>query len=166
MIPSPSVADAPLASTETLLIARENKLIQRALAVLEQRLFQRGPCLANPSDVRNYLRMQLAPQDREVFAVLYLDNRHRILAFEPLFQGTVDGAPVYPRVVLKRAIEHNCAALILAHNHPSGVAQPSHADRALTRQLTDLLAEVEVRVLDHFIIGQGKPFSFAEAGLL
>lgn len=166
MIPSPAVADVGPAFTDASLTSHENTLIQQALSVLEQRLFQRGPCLANPSDVRDYLRMRLAPQDREVFAVLYLDNRHRVLAFEPLFQGTIDGAPVYPRVVLKRAIEHNCAALILAHNHPSGVTQPSHADRTLTKELKDLLAEVEIRVLDHFIIGQGKPYSFAEAGLL
>lgn len=166
MIPSPAVADASAASTDALRISRENKLIQRALAVLERRLFQRGPCVSNPSDIRNYLRVRLAPQDREVFALLYLDNRHRVMAFEPLFQGTVDGAPVYPRVVLKRAIEHNCAALILVHNHPSGVAKPSHGDRVLTKQLKNLLAEVDIRVLDHFIVGEGEPFSFADAGIL
>ena len=98
--------------------------------------------------------------------MLFLDNRHRALAFEELFRGTIDGAQVHPREVVRRCLQHNAAAVMFGHNHPSGVAEPSAADRAITRRLVDALALVEVRVLDHFIIGDGDPTSFAERGLL
>ena len=102
----------------------------------------------------------------EVFACLFLDNRHRVIEYEELFRGTIDGASVHPREVVRRALEHNAAALILAHNHPSGVAEPSDADRSITRRLSEALALVDVRILDHFIVGEGEPLSLAERGLM
>ena len=97
---------------------------------------------------------------------MFLDNRHRVLQVEEMFQGTIDGASVHPRVVVQRALEVNAAAVVLFHNHPSGVAEPSHADQAITRRLSDALALVDVRVLDHFVVAAGESVSFAESGLL
>jgi len=101
-----------------------------------------------------------------VFACVFLDNRHRIIAFEELFQGTIDGASVHPRVVVQKALENNAAAVIFAHNHPSGVAEPSMADQRITQRLKDALALVEIRVLDHFIVTAEDSISFAERSLL
>ena len=154
------------ATPHTALTVNEEQLIRRALCVLEQRLFQRGPRLLDPQSVRYYLRLALAGEKNEVFAVLFLDNQHRVLAFEPLFQGTVDSACVYPRCVVQRALAHNSAAVILVHNHPSGCTEPSQNDMVLTQQLKNLLEGIQVRVLDHFIIGEGEPYSFAESGRL
>jgi len=126
----------------------------------------RGEALTSPAATRRYLRACLRDRPHEVFACLYLDNRHRVLAFEELFRGTIDGASVYPREVVKAALRHNAAAVILAHNHPSGVAEPSRADTRLTERLRDALGLVDVRVLDHVIVGDGEPLSFAERGLL
>ncbi len=122
--------------------------------------------LTSPADTRNYLMSCLRDLHVEVFCCLFLDNRHRVLAFEELFRGTLNGAAVYPREVVKRALKHNAAAVIFAHNHPSGVAEPSQADEQLTQRLRDALALVEIRVLDHFVVGEGEPVSFAERGLL
>jgi DNA repair protein RadC len=116
--------------------------------------------------VRRYLRLKLAHLPREVFAALFLDNRHRLIRFEILFQGTVDRASVHPREVMRRALELNAAALIFAHNHPSGVAEPSASDLALTRDLSDLLGRIDVRVLDHLVVGRGSEVSFAERGFM
>ncbi|MEE8321435.1 MAG: DNA repair protein RadC [Gammaproteobacteria bacterium] len=127
---------------------------------------QRGDVLSNPVQTRDYLTARLRSQTHEVFACLFLDNRHRIISFDELFNGTIDGAHVHPREVVRRALTHNAAAVILAHNHPSGVAEPSRADQALTRRLQDALALVDIRVLDHIIIGEGETTSFAERGLL
>ncbi|MGY4534115.1 DNA repair protein RadC [Pseudomonas sp. TE3786] len=132
---------------------------------LAERL-RRTSVLESPVAVREYLMAQLRHEEHEVFGCLFLDAKHRVLAFEAMFHGTIDGASVYPRQVVKRALAHNAAALILCHNHPSGVAEPSQADRLLTRQLKDALALVDIRVLDHFIIGEGVPFSMAEYGLM
>src|SRR5690606_6830700 len=104
--------------------------------------------------------------EREVFAIIFLDTRNKVIAFDRLFYGTIDGASVYPREVAKAALQHNAAAVILAHNHPSGNPQPSEADRRLTRRLVDALGLLDIRVLDHFVVGEGKPLSFAEQGLL
>ncbi|AZF53188.1 DNA repair protein RadC [Pseudomonas sp. R4-34-07] len=156
----------PQATPSTALTVNEEQLVHQALRVLEQRLFQRGPRLIDPQSVRHYLRLALAGEKNEVFAVLFLDTRHRVLAFEPLFQGTVDSAAVYPRYVVQRALAHNSAAVILVHNHPSGCAEPSHNDVVMTQQLKILLEGIQVRVLDHFIIGEGEPYSFAESGRL
>ena len=125
---------------------------------------KRDSALESPQAVRNFLKAQLRHQPHEVFACLFLDTKHRVLAFEPLFYGTIDGASVYPRQVVKRALAHNAAALILSHNHPSGVAEPSQADRMLTERLKEALALIDVRILDHFIVGDGEPLSMVEYG--
>lgn len=122
--------------------------------------------LTSPELVRNYLSAQLRHQPREVFAVLFLDNQHRLIAYDEIFYGTIDGAAVYPREVVKKALAHNSAAVILAHNHPSGVAEPSQADRRITQRLQDALSLVDVRVIDHMIVGDSHVISFAERGLL
>ncbi len=127
---------------------------------------QQGDALTSPAETRHFLLAKLRHQTREVFACLFLDNHHRVLEYEELFFGTVNGASVHPREVLKRALHHNAAALILAHNHPSGIAEPSTADQHITRQLKDTLALIDVRVLDHFIVGEGEVLSFAERGLI
>ena len=125
---------------------------------------RRDSALESPQAVRDFLKARLRHEAHEVFACLFLDGRHRVLAFEVLFHGSIDSASVYPRQVVKRALAHNAAALILTHNHPSGIAEPSQADRVLTRRLKDALALVDVRVLDHFIVGDGEPLSMAEMG--
>ena len=125
---------------------------------------KRDSALESPQAVRNFLKAQLRHQPHEVFACLFLDTKHRVLAFEPLFYGTIDGASVYPRQVVKRALAHNAAALILSHNHPSGVSEPSQADRLLTERLKEALALIDVRILDHFIVGDGEPLSMVEYG--
>ena len=127
---------------------------------------QRGDALSNPADTRAYLSARLRGYGHEVFACLFLDNRHRVIHYAELFHGTLDGTSVHPREVLKQALAHNAAALILAHNHPSGVAEPSAADRSLTRKLADALALVDVRVLDHFIVAGASSLSFMESGHL
>jgi DNA repair protein RadC len=126
----------------------------------------RDVALSSPDQTRMFLKARLRPYQHEVFACLFLDNRHRVICFEELFGGTIDGASVYPREVVKRALHHNAAAVIFAHNHPSGVAEPSPADRAITRRLRDALNLVDVRVLDHFVVGDSEVVSFAERGLL
>ena len=127
---------------------------------------QRSDALQSVADTRRYLTARLRHEPHEVFACLFLDNRHRVIAYEELFQGTIDGASVHPRQVVKRALYHNAAALILAHNHPSGVADPSRADEQITLRLKEALMLVDIRVLDHFIVGDGEVISFAERGLL
>ena len=133
---------------------------------LMNRRFAKGRSITSPDAFRDYLQLQLADREHEVFCCVFLDTRHRILAFEPLFRGTIDGASVYPREVVKQALILNACAVILAHNHPSGESEPSQADRDLTRRLQQALTLVDVRVLDHFIIGKGRAYSFAERGLL
>ena len=125
-----------------------------------------GRVLSKPDETRDFLRLRLADYRNEVFGCLFLDNRHRIIAVRELFQGTIDGASVYPRVVVQQAMEVNAAAMVFFHNHPSGVAEPSHADESITRRLKDALALVDVRVLDHFVVSAGESVSFAERGLL
>ena len=122
--------------------------------------------LANPTACANFLRTRIGAYPYEVFACLFLDQRHRVLAFEELFRGSIDGASVHPREVVRRCLAHNAAAVILAHNHPSGVAEPSQADRDITAELKRALALIDVRVLDHFIIGSGAPTSLASRGWL
>lgn len=125
-----------------------------------------GRVLSKPDETRDFLRLRLADYRNEVFGCLFVDNRHRIIAVRELFQGTIDGASVYPRVVVQQAMKVNAAAVVFFHNHPSGVAEPSHADEAITRRLKDALALVDVRVLDHFVVSAGESVSFAERGLL
>lgn len=129
-------------------------------------ILQRGDVLTSPDATRSYLCAQLRGYDYEVFACLFLDNQHRVVAFEELFRGSIDSASVYPREVVKRALFHKAAAVIFAHNHPSGINEPSQADKHITQKLTQALALLDIRVLDHFIIGDGLPYSFAEQGLI
>ncbi|AKH20913.1 RadC family protein [Sedimenticola thiotaurini] len=124
----------------------------------------RSDVLTSPQQTRDYLRARLAGYPYEVFACLFLDNRHRVIEYEELFRGTIDGASVHPREVVRRSLSHNAAALILAHNHPSGVAEPSQADRAITRRLKAALELVDIRLLDHLIVGSGEISSLAELG--
>ncbi|MBS0375814.1 MAG: DNA repair protein RadC [Proteobacteria bacterium] len=125
-----------------------------------------GPPLTSPRLAGDYLRAELRDRDYEVFCCLYLDSRHRLTGFEELFAGTIDGASVHPREVVKRALARRAAAVILAHNHPSGVAEPSRADEVITQRLRDALALVDIRVVDHLIVGEGACVSLAERGLL
>jgi DNA repair protein RadC len=129
-------------------------------------LMQVGPPLANPRATREFLRARLRDRDHEVFCCLFLDNRHRVISFDEVFRGTIDGASVHPRDVVKLALARNAAAVILAHNHPSGVAEPSQADEMITGRLRDALALVDIRVLDHIVVGDAACVSFAERGLL
>jgi len=125
---------------------------------------RRGEALTDPAGSARFLKARLAGYPYEVFGCLFLDNRHRVIVFEELFRGSIDGASVHPREVVRRCLTHNAAAVILAHNHPSGVAEPSAADRAITQRLREALALVDVRLLDHFVIGQGTPTSLAARG--
>ncbi|MGH8397646.1 MAG: RadC family protein [Gammaproteobacteria bacterium] len=143
--------------------------LQAVLEIARRHLgeaLQRGKPLTDPAATRQYLITRLRDLPQEVFCCLYLDNRHRMIAFEELFHGTLDGASVHPREVLRKALGNNAAAIIFAHNHPSGVAEPSDADRRLTLRLKEALALVDIRVLDHFVVGDGEAVSFAERGLL
>lgn len=143
--------------------------LQAVMELARRRLaetLEKGEGFHSPDDVRSYLRLHLSHLAQEVFLVLFLDTRHRLLAREELFRGTIDGAAVYPREVVKRALHHNAAAVILAHNHPSGVAEPSQADVRITEQLRSALSLVDVRLLDHLVVGAGEPVSMADRGLL
>lgn len=122
--------------------------------------------LNSSASVKQFLTAKLRHERSEVFAALFLDTQHRMIAYEPLFHGTIDGASIYPREVVKAALKHNCAAVIFAHNHPSGIAEPSHADKNITKQLKSALSLLDIRVLDHIVIGEGEVTSFAERGLL
>ncbi|MBK5944611.1 MAG: DNA repair protein RadC [Halorhodospira halophila] len=143
--------------------------MQAALEIARRHLgqaLQRGPTLSSPAQTRTYLTALLRDHPSEVFGGLFLDNRHRVIGYEELFRGTIDGASVYPRELVRRALAHNAAAVIVAHNHPSGVAEPSAADEALTHRLREALGLVDVRLLDHFVVGDGEPVSLAERGVL
>jgi len=129
-------------------------------------VLQRGDVLTSPEATRAYLSAQLRGYSYEVFACLFLDNQHRVIIFEELFRGTIDSASVYPREVVKKALLHNAAAVIFAHNHPSGANEPSQSDKQITEKLKQSLSLFDIRVLDHFIIGDGEPYSFAEHGVL
>ena len=143
-------------------IAAALELARRSLA---EQLAMR-PTLGDPRDSGAYLSARLRHLPYEVFGCLYLDNRHRVLGFEELFRGTVDGASVHPREVVRACLRHNASAVIFAHNHPSGVAEPSAADRSITRELREALKLVGIRVLDHLVIGAGAPVSMAARGLI
>ena len=145
--------------------AGKESVIKLALAALAQR-HRVGRRLESPGQVREFLRLKLFEQKNEVFGAMFLDTRHRVLEVAEMFQGTIDGAAVYPRVVVQRAMALNAAAVVFFHNHPSGVAEPSSADQAITRRLIDALTLVDVRVLDHFVICAGESVSMAERGLI
>ena len=122
--------------------------------------------LTSPSAVEQFLVQALSPRDAETFCVMFLDNRHRLIQFDEMFRGTIDGSSVHPREVVRRTLELNAAALVLAHNHPSGVAEPSQADEVITRRLAEALALIDVRVLDHMIVAGNTVTSFARRGLI
>lgn len=145
---------------------REDRAIFRALRIVERRAGQRGELISDPQGARRLFVLSLSGEEREHFEVAFLDCRHRLLARERLFSGTIDGAQVAPRVVVQRALALNAAAVILAHNHPSGDPTPSAADRAITARLREALALVEVRLLDHLVVGAGEVVSMAERGLV
>jgi DNA repair protein RadC len=143
--------------------------LQAALEIARRHYQERlecGPCLTSPRATREFLVSRLRDRPYEVFCCLYLDNRHRLTGFDELFRGTIDGASVHPREVVREALGHRAAAVILAHNHPSGVAEPSHADELITHRLRDALALVDIRLLDHLIVGDGACTSLAELGLI
>lgn len=145
----------------------DNAVIRRALRLLEDRLEYERTALASPQAVRDFLRLRMGQLEHEVFVALWLDAQNRLIEIEELFRGTLTQTSVYPREVVKSALAHNAGAVILAHNHPSGIVEPSRADEVLTVSLKQSLALVDVKVLDHFIVGGAKlPLSFAERGLL
>lgn len=146
---------------------KARRALERALKLLEENAIYRVEVMSSPGRVRDYLRIKLASLDHEEFHAIWLDAQNRVIAFDRLFSGTLTTTSVYPREVVKAALAHNAAAVILAHNHPSGIAEPSNADELLTRNLKSTLSLVDVRVLDHFIVaGNATPLSFAETGRL
>jgi DNA repair protein RadC len=152
VIPSPNLSNSdPVAS---------------ALRYLEARLRHGTQLLSHSQDVCAFLQLSLAEEVSEVFAVIFLDSKHRLLAFEKLFHGTINESTVYPRRVLQKALEHNAAAVIVAHNHPSGHCEPSEADVEITRELRAILKVIQVKLLDHFIVSCPNSYSFVEHGLL
>lgn len=158
---------ADLLRVSACISEEEARVLAQARGILLRLSSQVRPMqLSGPSVMREYLTTLLSSQEREYFTVLALDNRNRVLASEILFAGTIDGARVYPREVVKFALRHNAAAVVLAHVHPSGVLEPSQADELITQHLIKALSLIEVRVLDHFIIGNGQSYSFAERGRL
>ena len=151
-------------------IGRARLALLRALPELARRYFNEslptGAEIRSPADTESFLKARMQHLDHELFCCLYLDNRHRVLRFDELFRGTIDGTSVYPREVVKEALGVNAAAVILAHNHPSGVAEPSQADERITRRLKSALELVDIRLLDHLIVGDGAATSLASRGLL
>jgi DNA repair protein RadC len=141
----------------------EDRIVALGVQIMERRL-ERGDAMTDPAVAGHFCAGKLRNFEREVFGVLFLDNRHRLLGFELLFFGTIDGAEVYPREVARAALRMNAAAIIVCHNHPSGSSEPSAADRAVTLRLRDALAMLEIRLLDHFVIGDGPPTSLAARG--
>lgn len=142
-----------------------DEVIDMARNILVKR-FCRNTTITSPTDLKDYLIVQLGSREQEVFACMYLDTRHRVISFDILFHGTLNGTAVYPREVAKRALLYNAGAVILVHNHPSGVAEPSRADEVLTGRLAEALKLIDVQVLDHVVVAGGDVVSFAERGLL
>ena len=148
------------------LYARDLAIVEKALSILRRWMTEPGSVFDNPDAVKSYLRLHLGAEPVEHFAVLFLDSQNRAIAFERMFTGTLTQTSVYPREVVLRALHHQAAGVVLAHNHPSGSVQPSRADEALTQTLKTTLALVDVRVLDHVIVAPGQALSMAEEGLL
>ena len=144
---------------------KEIAVLEEARTILASK-FNTNPVFSSSADVRLYLQAALAPREQEVFAVMFLNNRSQLIRYVEMFFGTIDAASVYPREVAKLALELNAAAVIFAHNHPSGIAEPSIADQKITSRLAECLAYFDIRVLDHLIVGHGSVTSFAERGLL
>lgn len=146
-------------------VDREEATIREAIEIIQSRIRQ-SDVYSSPTSVKAFCRLQIASELDEHFCAMFLDNQHRLITFERLFRGTIDGAAVYPRVVVRRALELNASALVFTHNHPSGVAEPSTADRRITTRLTDACNLLDIRVLDHIIVGVEGEYSMAEHGLL
>jgi DNA repair protein RadC len=148
----------------------EEEIIDYACTVLEQRLSYRlgteGAAFTSPDECKRYLVLKLAEREREVFSVLFLDSQHRLIKYEEMFFGTIDGASVHPREIAKAALKYNAAAVILAHNHPSGSSNPSVADKMITRLVKEALRLIDVRVLDHIVVGGAETVSLAEQRLI
>ena len=142
-----------------------DKIIAEALAILASRMKVKDHFFTTSGDVKKFLRLKLQPLEHEVFSVLFLDNQHGLIEYQEMFRGTIDAASVYPREVLKEALALNAAAVIFAHNHPSGISEPSKADQQITEKLKKALDLVDIRVLDHIIVGDTE-YSFAEHGLI
>ena len=158
-----TVAPSGTRAAERAVKQAEDCIVAQAAEILERRL-ERGAAMTDPSIAGQFCAAKIRHYEREVFGVLFLDNRHRLLAFDILFYGTIDGAEVYPREVARAALRHNAAAIIVTHNHPSGATEPSAADRAVTLRLRDALAMLDIRLLDHFIVGDGPATSLAARG--
>jgi len=139
--------------------------LEFAKRLLHEKL-DKGPALQSPKDVTEYLATHFLNREYETFVVIFLDNQHCVISIEEMFRGTINGASVYPREVAYAVLKHKAAACIFAHNHPSGVAEPSMADKAITKRLKDALSTIDIRVLDHFVVAGSKIVSFAERGLL
>lgn len=147
------------------LMATADQILEAARQVIDQKI-RRGASFTSPSEVKDYLKAKLSGYEREVFAVMLMDSKHCLIEYVELFQGTIDQAAVYPREVVKLAMQHNAATMIISHNHPSGNPDPSRVDEMLTKRLQDALALVDVRVLDHIIVAGNDTASFAERGLI
>ncbi len=143
-----------------------SKIIRRALKILESRLSYETDVFTNPNDTKNYLRLKLGGNEREVFAVLYLTNRNQLISYEELFLGTIDGASIYVREIVKLGLSLNAAAIICAHNHPSGVCEPSRADEVITKRIKEACGLVDIRLLDHLVVSATDSVSLAERGLI
>ena len=144
---------------------KPEEIVSTAATILLDELTNRE-ALTSPTDVAQFLQLALAQEKNEVFSAIFLNNKHKVLSFETLFTGTIDGAAVYPRVVVQQALACNAAAVIFAHNHPSGCCEPSRADQQITKRLSDALALIDVRVLDHFVVSRSEWVSLAERGMV
>jgi DNA repair protein RadC len=144
----------------------DEEVISHACKIIEQKFVREHDVISEPGLAKEYIKLRIGSLEHEVFCCFFLDTRHRVICCEEMFRGTLDGTSVHPREVVKRTLHHNAAAVIFAHNHPSGVAEPSDADRRLTRRLKESLALIDVRVLDHFVVGSEETVSFAERGLI
>ncbi|MEL1263072.1 JAB domain-containing protein [Pseudoxanthomonas putridarboris] len=162
----PALADARIPSSEEVIRARDDRTIARALRILERRACGPGPSLGDLSSAGAFFRLRLGGEAREHFEAAFLDSQHRLIAVERLFSGSVDGTEVRPRIVVQRALALNAAAVTVAHNHPSGNAEPSAADRAVTARLQSALQLVEIRLLDHFVVTADQAVSMATRGLV
>ncbi len=145
---------------------KEDRLISRAIKCLESRILNINDYIKNSDDVKAYLRLKFSDQLNETLFAIFMNNNHGILAFEKLFNGTINEAPVYPRVIVKKALDYNASAVILAHNHPSGNCEPSRSDIAITRKINEILDIIDVRLLDHLIVTHSECYSFTENRLI
>jgi len=151
-------------NTQILGMVDNDFIVKKALGIIKKK-FRKGKYMTSPSDTKEFLKLYFSNLEHEVFTTIFLDQRHRLIKVSDMFRGTIDGASVYPREVVKEALKHNAAAVIFAHNHPSGASEPSYSDERITARLKDALNMVDIRVLDHFVVGE-EVVSFAERGIL